>query len=293
MNKKYNVVDGAFYITHVCNLACKHCESFNNYAWTNSHFMWKDYEEIFVKWGEILHIDQLNIHGGEPLTNPDVINWAKGIKRIWPDSSEYYVSCNGMSLKNRIDTAKKLIDLGWSIDIVMHDPSHRDQVKLYIDEILSDIDHDFYECVDPEKNRNEYISKTGVLLISTEEVFYFMENSVSKIENGVIYMRRSNPAAAHHLCFEDVGDQCVGFFRGKLYKCHLTGMAEDLVKRFKVEDYAKDLLLEYKYGWPYDDEETLDTFFENLPKPLKQCTLCPEKAVCHPLFPMPTKKPKL
>ena len=293
MDKDYNIVDGSFYITHVCNLACNHCESFNNFAWTNGHFKWADYKADYKKWSEILYIDKINIHGGEPITNPDIINWAKGIKKLWPNSKEYYVSCNGISLKNRVDLAKKLIKLGWSIDIVMHDPSHRQEVEHLIKTILEKHRYKI-EKTDKKKNRYEYVvTKTGQLLISLEETYYFKENAISKIENGVVHLRRSDPVKAHTLCFEDLDDQCVGFFKGRMYKCPLTGMAEDLVNRFTIEEYAKDLLLSYKYGWPYDTKEELDSFFENLHKPLKQCTLCADKKVLHPIFPMPTKKPKI
>ena len=289
---KYSINDGSFYITNVCNLTCNYCESFNNFAF-KGHFYWKDYEEVFQKWGDILYIDILNIHGGEPITNPDIINWAIGLKKIWRESSEYFISSNGTLLKNKIDECRELINLGWNFDIVIHDPEHREEVENSIRTILKNKNYKINYDVDIIKNRKEYVDVDGTLLISIEEAFVFRQNSIASMKDRMINMHRSNIDKAHEICFNDADEQCYGFFRGALYKCYLTGIAQDLVKQFNVEPYAKDLLLSYKPGWPYDDDQTLDHFFANLHKPLAQCTLCPDKEICSSIHPMPKKKPKI
>jgi len=291
--KRYQAQDISFYITNVCNLTCNHCESFNNFAF-KGHYRWKDYQEVFRKWSEILSIEMINIHGGEPITNPDIVNWAIGIKELWPDADEYYVSSNGTLLKHKIETTRQLVNLGYNIDIVIHDPEHRQPVLDSIHKILEHHDYIIDDEADPVKNRHEYIDKhTGQNLMSIEEAFVFRQNSINEIKDRVIHMHRSDPVEAHRICFNDVDEQCWGFFKGRLYKCYLTGIAEDLVKQFDIEPEAKELLLKYKPGWPYDDEKTLDNFFENLPNHLEQCTLCPDFENCSNIFPMPNKKVKI
>ena len=73
----YQIFDGAFNITNVCNLTCNGCESFNNYLFRN-HFRFDDYKHKYEKWSKLVKINVVTIHGGEPFTNPDIVNWAAG-----------------------------------------------------------------------------------------------------------------------------------------------------------------------------------------------------------------------
>lgn len=75
-----------FIITNVCNLNCTNCNQFNNFAFTG-HQYWNDYSDLYIKWSSLLTIDNIAILGGEPLLNPDLLNWIHGVAKLWPNNT--------------------------------------------------------------------------------------------------------------------------------------------------------------------------------------------------------------
>lgn len=104
-----------FYITNVCNLACDHCNRFNNYAFTG-HEAWADYANEYAKWAETLNLIDIGILGGEPMLNPDFLSWVRGPATLWPNS---YVSIitNGTQLDRWPTLYDELVKLGGRVSI--------------------------------------------------------------------------------------------------------------------------------------------------------------------------------
>ena len=82
---KHNLHYAEFYITNVCNLACDNCNRYNNFAFSG-HDTWKDWAEQYQKWSQRLNLIDIGILGGEPMLNPDFINWVHGITELGPHS---------------------------------------------------------------------------------------------------------------------------------------------------------------------------------------------------------------
>lgn len=285
-NKKYSIGTGVFYITNVCNLTCDNCESYNNKRF-KGHYFWRDSEELYRKWSETLYIDNLIIQGGEPFSNPDLLIWAENLKKLWPESSIYYIGTNGTYLKNNIDTSRQLLNLGWNLDVTVHDPSHISDIDNAIKLILKDFN--FYIEKEPKSLR--YVSSdTQNTLITIEADYYFIKNSTKEIKDGVIHMHRNDIEQAHTLCMTGEENQCHFFVNGNLYKCFLTGISQELIKQFKIEPYARELLDSYRPASSLDSEEFLNKFFEELENPIKQCTLCPQNDTKIKIIPLKEKK---
>jgi hypothetical protein len=87
-----------FYITNVCNFNCDNCNRFNNYSFAGN-YQWKHYAEIYQQWAEVLDLNTWAIMGGEPMTNPDYIDWMLGVAGLWPDSTGEFVT-NGHYLRS-------------------------------------------------------------------------------------------------------------------------------------------------------------------------------------------------
>lgn len=86
-----------FYITNVCNISCDNCNRFNNFSF-NGHQLWIEYAKEYRKWADIIEIKEIGILGGEPLTNPDFLNWVENIAILWP-TSKIRIITNGTLLK--------------------------------------------------------------------------------------------------------------------------------------------------------------------------------------------------
>ena len=127
------VIDYAeFYITNVCNLNCDNCNRFNNFHF-KGHFKWKDNEKAYKAWAKKVDINRINIIGGEPMLNPDLLNWVKGLNKLWPRSPINIIT-NGTRLlhwkkKGLINCISKL-----SLEINNHSPGTktRDTINEFI-----------------------------------------------------------------------------------------------------------------------------------------------------------------
>ena len=291
MLKKYYIADSTFYITHACNLTCHNCETYNNRKF-KGHYTWAKYEKDYEAWSHLVDLGIVNIHGGEPFTNPDLYNWAIGLKRLWPNSKDYTISTNGSILNKKSDLVKDLVLAGWRLDISVHDPVTFEYIKNNFIKILEDIN--ISVKLDQGKEDGEIVvfdESNSKCLATILPQYYFLKNSTKYIKQGKIYMHRSDVEKAHHLCQHyDNMPPCRWFVAGHLFKCHLTAISNDLINQFTIEEDAVELLKKYKPASAYESSEYLEKFFQDLDKPLAQCTLCPEKSTLFPIYPLSSKK---
>jgi organic radical activating enzyme len=94
---KFSLDYAEFYITHVCNYNCDHCNRLNNYRFSG-HQNWKDYESIYTEWADRLELKRIGILGGEPTLNPTFFEWIKGISTLWP-TTPIRIITNGTRLQ--------------------------------------------------------------------------------------------------------------------------------------------------------------------------------------------------
>lgn len=92
----YKLDYAEFYITNVCNLNCENCNRFNNFNFTG-HERWKSHCDEYQQWSKIFDINRIGILGGEPMLNPDFLNWVQGVADLWP-SADIVIITNGTQL---------------------------------------------------------------------------------------------------------------------------------------------------------------------------------------------------
>ena len=125
-----------FYITNVCNFNCDNCNRLNNYYFSG-HQLWKDYADAYKEWSTKLDIKQINILGGEPMLNPSLIDWIKGIRSLWPDSKLELLS-NGTRLKYWPDFYKILKDNKVKLIITTHNNKRHAELLNEVTELLQE-----------------------------------------------------------------------------------------------------------------------------------------------------------
>ncbi len=100
-----------FHVVDHCNMNCKGCVHFSPLV--NGH-VFAEYEQVendLVRLHEIVpYIDRIHILGGEPLLNPDLDNYVKLVKKIYP-YSELKIVTNGLLISKMsqqlIETLRK------------------------------------------------------------------------------------------------------------------------------------------------------------------------------------------
>ena len=285
MAKPFTIEQGVFYITNVCNLTCTYCETYNNRNF-KGHFQWDAHKDHWIKWSELLDIDFITIIGGEPFTNPDLLNWVYGIKQYWPNCNNFNICTNGTFLKSNIDLARTIVKQNIWLDISIHDPATYDDIRDTLEEILSI--YDYTKTVENEKI-SYFVGDRELARLYT--AYVFRKSSQRYLQRGITYMHRSNPEKAHELCIGNLG-HCHFFVKGLLYKCFLTAVSQDLLAQFAVDDESQKLLNSYKAASAFDNREDLSVFFQNIQQPIRQCTLCPDYHSDIPIWPLPKKKIK-
>lgn len=120
------------YITNACNLNCPDCITFNNLNF-KGHQRWKDYRDIYQTWSQRLHIKRIGLIGGEPLLNPDFLDWLDGTLELWPNS-KIEVTSNGTQLSRWPQAYKRLSDHRdrLTLNISAHGPIQRNKICQYL-----------------------------------------------------------------------------------------------------------------------------------------------------------------
>jgi organic radical activating enzyme len=283
MNKTYSREQGIFHITNVCNLTCKTCDVYSNRNF-KGHFKWNDYANKYIEWSKKILLKEVNIFGGEPYTNPDLINWVSELKKYFADAESFNISTNGTYLNTNINLSREIIKQGFWLDVSIHDPAFRLDIENSIEETLS-----IFNYKKIKKNTTIEYVVDGKKLFRLWEAMTFRANSLSKIENKMTFFRRSDPIKAHTYCMSTCAPNVV-FHRGNIFKCSFTSISQDLLSQFDVEDYGSELLKKYKSADPFDTDQNLDNFFINLDNHIDACQLCPEREIIVPIWPMSKKK---
>jgi organic radical activating enzyme len=118
-----------FYITNVCNFNCAGCNRFNNFNLSGSQ-KWRDYEKRYNDWRDVIDIGSFTVLGGEPMTNPDYLDWLQSIHELWP-SAQGSLLTNGHYLRADNRTLYEAIEKSQGrlrIEIGLHNIDRLDEV---------------------------------------------------------------------------------------------------------------------------------------------------------------------
>ena len=96
---RFKVHDVEMDLAYACNLKCKGCTHYSNYA----NKGWVPFETggpWLEAWGKRLDPVQFCMLGGEPFLNPDLADYFRLAEKIWPDAMRYVVT-NGFFMSRR------------------------------------------------------------------------------------------------------------------------------------------------------------------------------------------------
>ena len=293
-----------FYITNVCNLNCSRCNRYNNYAFSG-HLNWDDHAEEYQQWSKKLNISCIGILGGEPLLNPGLEKWIRGVSDLWPTST-IQILTNGTQFDRWPGLYDLLAEYQGRIRITVNrhnaeqtsatltrieqfypgpyrkyyvspengyftqSPDHSEKFKFADHKrgshIWDDPTYEFSYCDD-----NNILVKYGVA-----DIF---DNVAVGYHAGTLSLdHMSDPDRAASACFSKWSHH---FFQGRLYKCGVTTVLPEFVKQFPVSmtDQQRDLINSYQAAeWSWSDDR-LTSFLNNLRQghSIEQCRLCPEQ----------------
>lgn len=105
------------HITEACNLKCRGCSHFSVFA-KPKHKDLDEFEREFKRLSEIEFIEVIRLMGGEPLLNPDFMEYCRRARWFFPASHIVLVT-NGLLMDRLLPYTDELADL--NIDVTMSD----------------------------------------------------------------------------------------------------------------------------------------------------------------------------
>jgi len=262
-------------VTNVCNLTCEGCNRFNNYNFAGWQ-RWADYEADYEKWSEYVDIDHMVLLGGEPLLNPDIIDWIYGLNRIFQTNVQ--ILSNGTRLNNVKGLYEALQSNGNWMGISWHNPNTIDEFETEVHKFLQGK----ITKVDKDDPRNEFGSH--IAWIDENKVaiplwiqYDFYDSAIKRDPAGKFTLHNSRPEVAHNSC---------GFHRhknyhmikGRLYKCGPAALFPEFDKQhgFDISDKDRVILNSYRPLSPYEYTQRGQDFLSTIDDQLEMCKFCPE-----------------
>ena len=270
-----------FYITNVCNLTCSGCNRYNNYKFSG-HWRWADAEPILTQWAEKIEIRHPVILGGEPLLNPDIVDWITGLRRLWPRLSGVQVQSNG----TRLDLVPGLYDAinydNW-IGISLHSVEHKETLFTRIRNFLK---HPIAETENPNHpvgSRYQFIDADQKYIhVWVNNIF--SQSNIIEQANGRFGLYNSNPEIAHEVCayrkFKNYH-----MIRGRIYKCGPVALMPEFDDQYQFDLSDEDRVIMRGYqGLGVDEfDHRGREFMDNIDSVVPQCKFCPESYDYKPI----------
>jgi organic radical activating enzyme len=266
-----------FYITNVCNLACNECNRFNDLKFSGTQ-LWKDYEAVYEEWAEHIEFEKIVILGGEPLLNPSVLEWIKGLHRLWPKYAKQLLT-NATMLDRVKGLYETCLNNNTWIGISLH--SAKDLLEIE-ERIKRFFGNNIAEKIEGKENNRldadwYYRSNDGVQ-VGIWKQDYFYKNSILNAPSGEMFLHDSDPKVAHDQC-TFVKNKNYHFIRGRIYKCGPSALFPELAEQFNLNlsDEDKQLVNSYK---PLTIEMVRNgagqDWLDHIDDQIPQCKFCPE-----------------
>jgi hypothetical protein len=200
--------------------------------------------------------------GGEPLINPELKQWIRGLRELLPTSPIRF-STNGELLDKHLDVLDVAHEAGnFVFKITVH--QHSERVEAVIRKVFS-----MYKW--------EPVYEFGIYRYKTTNGLRFQVNRpltfIKYYKNDYANMMpfNSNPAESFEICMQQ---KCPLMFQGKLYKCSTLGGLEQTLDRFRITDPAWEPY-RGQYVTPDSSDEDIAAFLNNYGRPHRVCTMCP------------------
>lgn len=252
-------------ITQVCNLSCKGCTNYSDLP-HSGYVSWNQGREWLQDWRKRLVIEDFGVMGGEPLINPEVRSWLRGIRELLPGAQIRFTT-NGLLLDrypDLLDLCEELSNVVFKITVHVNDT----RLESHISRIFAS--RQWYPVT--EHGIQRWCSTNG-LRFQINRPNKFLKSFRNSHSNMLPY--DSDPVKAFDCCIQQT---CPLLHLGRIYKCSTAGLLHDILDRFDRPNWTR---------WqPYLDpgidcqspDSDLIEFVKNFGKPSRICAQCPDSS---------------
>ena len=228
-------------ITHHCNLNCRGCDHFSSIA-KEGFYDLKQFKNDFERLSQLTHgqVDRIGIMGGEPLLNPDVLEYLRIARKNFPETKIRLVT-NGILLNKQIEefwlTLKEL--------------------NIFVEYTKYDLNLD-YKAID------SIIKKYDVPI----DVYGYDQNVIKTSYKIPLDLKGNQDIVTNFLtCFH--ANHCITLKNGKMYTCTVAPNIEHFNKHF-----SQNIPLTERDGIDIHKAEKIEEILEFLARPIPFCKYC-------------------
>jgi organic radical activating enzyme len=245
-----------------CNLKCHGCSTYSDLTHSGYTTAEEGIEEL-RQWSQRLEIQAWGAMGGEPLMNPQIREWIKGVRELLPNAQIRFIT-NGILLEKHFDIVEMLAEMGNAVfKITVHVEDER------IERMIKRI-HAQYTW--------EPVYEFGIHRFSTDREFKFQVTRPTKFYKSFrgeyinMQPHTSDAKAAFDVCIQQ---RCPIIYKNKLYKCGVAALQPEIVERFGQPNWQEwEPYLNTGLDLSCSDLE-LSKFVNNFGKPHAMCKQCP------------------
>lgn len=281
MNNRIKIDKLEFYITNVCNLTCSGCNRYNNYKFAGWHD-WAEYADIVDQWSQKIDIVKPMILGGEPLLNPSINQWVRGLSSAWHNYRPQIVT-NGTRIDITPDLYQTCQETKTWLGISIHRDQDRTQIYQRIRNFLSEPIREGSD-LRPEMDSHYQFIDVNNVQVHIWNTTDFLQNNIIERADGSRTLHNSDPIKAHAAC-PYVIHKNYHFIRGKIYKCGPVALMPefDVQYPFDISDEDRALLHAGRGLSIEEFDQRGEEFFRTIDNPIPQCKFCPEQYNWHPI----------
>lgn len=252
-------------ITQVCNLSCQGCTNFSDLKHTG-YVPWSQGREHLESWLHRIELDDFGIMGGEPLINPEWMQWVQGVRDLMP-ATQIRFTTNGLLLHKYPDILDFFEHIG---NTVFKISVHVQNTEL--EQIIVDLQ---------QQRPWQQVQEYGILRWKTQNNLRFQINRPTwfyKTFSGDyqnMMPHHSDPVGAFEVCVQQT---CPLLHNGRIYKCSTSALTPEILQRHNNPNQTEWLpYVDSGLGWDCSDVE-LQQFLGNFGKPHAMCGQCPSQS---------------
>lgn len=268
-----------FYITNVCNLDCQGCNRFNDI-----HFRgwqrWSDYESIMRSWADHIDIEKIVILGGEPLLNPTIVDWIKGLHSIWRRPLQ--VLSNGTRIHRVPGLYDALKSTQSCLTVSLHDMNLEQEIYQNIREFFQESNQPVTEQVlsdrpmDRVRTFRDGWEEGNFVMVDVYRQTHFSTPPLRTSSAGRLTLHQSDPNNAFQHC-SFAKWKNYHMIRGAISRCGPAALFPELDDQHDLDlsPPDKNLIREYRPLQEHEWETRGMEFFQNIDQIIPQCKFCP------------------
>ena len=249
-------------ITQACNLSCVGCTNYSDLP-QRGYVTWEQGRRELQAWLKRIDITDFGIIGGEPLINPECLQWLQGVRELMPNSQIRFTT-NGLLMHRWPNLVDQLYELGnVSFKITVHHSTV--ELEQTINNIFNKYSWDPVE----EYGIQRWITKSN-FRFHVKRPDTFIKTYRNDYSNMLPW--NSDPESAFSVCVQQT---CPLLHQGQIYKCSTSGLLEQTLKQVAPQNLTQWSQYIVPGLDPACSESELIEFINNFGHPHAQCGQCP------------------